>query len=218
MQGDLLLFCIILLGFMMAVAVATVVIFLLLTITLGRFCLGLFRFGGVKLRSAFLVLAAMFVAVAVAAIALVFLLTALYGNFFSLWSRGGDLRRLLKELDGIQKRPLFRLFPGCALACAGNGSKILRNWGIGFLGLAAAQDGDVGIGVGNDGIRLFFQPYLDSLAKQVHLNDGASSVGGIHKGISLGGRAEQILISVLLVFQTAHQTATGAGNFGGIQT
>ena len=64
---------------------------------------------------------------------------------------------------------------------------------------------------------MLFHTHLHPLTEQIQLDDCATAVGGVHKGLQLGAGADQILIGILLVLQTAHESAAGAGDLGGVQ-
>ena len=138
-----------------------------------------------------------------------------------IFSRGllGDGLLRIFQLDRVQKyrTVLVLVLLLCPLAVTGNGSQICRDGRIILFGLTAAQNRNICIGEGVNHFRLVFHFDLDPLAEQVNFHHSTPTLRGVHKGFGLGGGAEQIFISVLLVFQAAHQSAAGAGNFGGIQ-
>ena len=100
---------------------------------------------------------------------------------------------------------------------AGNGGQVPGNGRVGLFGLTAAQHGNVAVAVNVDGVGGVLHADLDGLAQQIHVTDGAPTIGGVHKGLGLGRRLVEVLIGFLLIFETAHETAAGAGNLGGIQ-
>ena len=88
---------------------------------------------------------------------------------------------------------------------------------LGPLALAVADDAQLAVVVALGGLRGGVQPHLHRLPQQVHRGHGARPVGGLHKGLGLGGGLYQILIGLLLVLQAAHEPPAGAGDLGGVQ-
>ena len=118
-----------------------------------------------------------------------------------------DLRQRLKFLDRLDSGP----GPGR------DRRKILRDGRIVFPRLAAAQDADIAVFVGADGLRMILHAHLDALPQEIDIRDGAAPVGRIDKGLILRRGAQKIFIGVLLVLEAAHQPPADAGNFGRIQ-
>ena len=121
------------------------------------------------------------------------------------------------EADRLKHGFLLHLFPARFLAAAGDGRQIRGNRRIILLCLTAAEDGNILIAENADGFRAVLHTDLHPAAQKIHLYHSAAALRGIHKGLHLGGAAQQILIGVLLVFQAAHQPSAGTGDFRGIQ-
>ena len=88
---------------------------------------------------------------------------------------------------------------------------------LGALALARAHHPNLGGTVGLGLLGGVLQPHLHLLPQEVDGGDVAHAVGALHKGLLLGAPLHGVLIGLLLVLQTAHQTAAGARNLGGIQ-
>ena len=58
--------------------------------------------------------------------------------------------------------------------------------------------------------------YLDELAQQIHLCHVAVAVRRFDECALLGNAFHKLLIRLLLIAQTAHESAAGAGNFAGV--
>ena len=122
------------------------------------------------------------------------------------------------QTNRIQIPGIF-FFPNLLLplAATGNRRKIRRNRRICLLGLTAAQNSNILVFMPHSRICLLLQTHLHALTHQIHLDDRTAAVGRIHEGLVFGRFAKQILIGVLLILQTAHQSAASAGDLCGIQ-
>ena len=58
---------------------------------------------------------------------------------------------------------------------------------------------------------------LHGLPQEIEGGHVAGTVGGQHEGIVLGHTLDRVLIGILLVLQTAHESAAGAGDLGGVE-
>ena len=65
--------------------------------------------------------------------------------------------------------------------------------------------------------RLVVQADFHGLPQEVDLGYRPHAVGGLHKGFVLGHALDGVLIGVLLVLQTAHETPAGARDLGGVE-
>ena len=88
---------------------------------------------------------------------------------------------------------------------------------FGSLCLAAEHGDFFGVKAPDGEIRLVFQFNTDSAAEEVYIRYHALSVGSVNECIHLRRFFYQVFIGVLLVLQTAHKPAAGAGNFCRIQ-
>ncbi|MBO5485652.1 MAG: hypothetical protein J5988_01800, partial [Eubacterium sp.] len=83
--------------------------------------------------------------------------------------------------------------------------------------LAVAQDHDLAALVGLLPLLVVIQTDFYFFAQQIDSGHVAGAVGGVDKGVVLGHALDGVLIGVLFILETAHQSAAGAGDFGGVE-
>ena len=72
-------------------------------------------------------------------------------------------------------------------------------------------------GTPNGVVRIAVKLYLYGLAQKIYLHRRAEAVLGFDKGALLRNLLDKLLVSLLLVAQTAHESAAASRNFCGVE-